>query len=148
VLSIFHLFVFLKSVRFGSYSASFIAKVWSVLYILQTGRRFSPSIGLYRVGFINYVMKEADWNFETLCVFNKKKDKCRLLMMNNSKILRKVQVVAERGRGVKGLIFCPHFQSRSQNCEKRLLSLSCLYVCPSAWNNSAPTGRIFMKFDI
>jgi hypothetical protein len=21
-------------------------------------------------------------------------------------------------------------------------------VCPSAWNNSAPTGRIFMKFDI
>ena len=24
----------------------------------------------------------------------------------------------------------------------------CLSVCPSAWNNSAPTGRIFMKFDI
>jgi hypothetical protein len=23
-----------------------------------------------------------------------------------------------------------------------------MYVCPSAWNNSAPTGRIFMKFDI
>ena len=22
------------------------------------------------------------------------------------------------------------------------------HVCPSAWNNSAPTGRIFMKFDI
>jgi len=21
-------------------------------------------------------------------------------------------------------------------------------VCPSAWNNSAPNGRIFMKFDI
>jgi hypothetical protein len=21
-------------------------------------------------------------------------------------------------------------------------------VCPSAWNNSAPTGRIFMKFDV
>jgi hypothetical protein len=21
-------------------------------------------------------------------------------------------------------------------------------LCPSAWNNSAPTGRIFMKFDI
>ena len=21
-------------------------------------------------------------------------------------------------------------------------------VCPSAWNNSAPTGRIFMKLDI
>jgi hypothetical protein len=24
----------------------------------------------------------------------------------------------------------------------------CLSVCPVAWNNSAPTGRIFMKFDI
>ena len=24
----------------------------------------------------------------------------------------------------------------------------CLSVCPSAWNNSAPSGRIFMKFDI
>ena len=23
-----------------------------------------------------------------------------------------------------------------------------LPVCPSAWNNLAPTGRIFMKFDI
>jgi len=28
-----------------------------------------------------------------------------------------------------------------------LLSLSCLSVLLSAWNNSAPTGRIFMKFD-
>ena len=25
---------------------------------------------------------------------------------------------------------------------------TCLYVCPSAWNNLAPTGRIFMTFDI
>jgi hypothetical protein len=24
----------------------------------------------------------------------------------------------------------------------------CLSVCLSAWNNSAPTGRIFMEFDI
>jgi hypothetical protein len=24
----------------------------------------------------------------------------------------------------------------------------CAFVCPSAWNNSAPTERIFMKFDI
>jgi hypothetical protein len=24
----------------------------------------------------------------------------------------------------------------------------CLSVCPSSWNNSAPNGRIFMKFDI
>jgi len=28
---------------------------------------------------------------------------------------------------------------------KQLLAPSCLSVRPSAWNNSAPTGRIFMK---
>ena len=28
------------------------------------------------------------------------------------------------------------------------LASSCLSVCPSVWNNSALTGRIFMKFDI
>ena len=36
--------------------------------------------------------------------------------------------------------------------EKRLLASSCPparpSVCPSAWNNSAPIGRILMKFDI
>ena len=35
--------------------------------------------------------------------------------------------------------------------EKPLLASSCLSVCPSvrpsAWNVSAPTGRIFMKFN-
>ena len=36
----------------------------------------------------------------------------------------------------------------SQNCEKRLLASSCLSVRLSAWNNSVPTERIFMKFDI
>ena len=42
-------------------------------------------------------------------------------------------------------IICVDFLGRfSHNCEKRLLASSCL----SAWNNSAPTGRIFMKFDI
>jgi hypothetical protein len=35
-----------------------------------------------------------------------------------------------------------------QNCERRLLAWSCLSVCPSAWCNLAPTGRIFIKFDI
>ena len=34
----------------------------------------------------------------------------------------------------------------SQKCDRRLLASSCLSVCPSAWNNSASTGRIFMKF--
>ena len=36
-------------------------------------------------------------------------------------------------------------QALSQNCGKRLLAYSCLSVCPPAWNNSALTGRIFMK---
>jgi hypothetical protein len=40
------------------------------------------------------------------------------------------------------------FWARSQNCENRLLASSCSFVRPSFWNNSAPTGRIFMKFDI
>jgi len=50
----------------------------NLLYIPRTGRRFSPPIRPYRVGFIIYVMKEATWNVETLCVFNQKKDKCQL----------------------------------------------------------------------
>jgi len=40
------------------------------------------------------------------------------------------------------------FQARSQNCEQRLLASSYLSVRPSARNNSAQTGRIFMKFGI
>ena len=44
------------------------------------------------------------------------------------------------------------FEAHLQNCEKRLLASSCLSVRssvrPFAWNNSAPTGWIFMKFDI
>jgi len=45
----------------------------------------------------------------------------------------------------------PHFSARSQNCKWRLLSFVmsvCLSLCLSEWNNSAPTGRIFMKFYI
>jgi hypothetical protein len=34
----------------------------------------------------------------------------------------------------------------SQICEKRLLVLSRLSVCLSAWKNSDTTGRFFMKF--
>ena len=37
------------------------------------------------------------------------------------------------------------FQTPSKNCEKRLLASSCLAVQLFSWNNSAPTGRIFMK---
>jgi len=35
-----------------------------------------------------------------------------------------------------------------QNCGKLLLASSCLSFCPPPQNNSAPTRRIFMKFDI
>jgi len=35
-----------------------------------------------------------------------------------------------------------------QNCEKQLLASSYLSVSPSLWNSLAPTGWIFMKFDI
>ena len=40
------------------------------------------------------------------------------------------------------------FQAPSQSCEKLLLTSSSLAVRPSACNNAALTGRIFMKFDI
>ena len=41
-----------------------------------------------------------------------------------------------------------HMFSRSQNCEKHLLASSCLSLFWSAWNNSAPMGWIFIKFNI
>ena len=40
------------------------------------------------------------------------------------------------------------FQALSQNCEKWLTASSSLSVLLSAWNNLAPTGRIFMKSGI
>jgi hypothetical protein len=43
-------------------------------------------------------------------------------------------------------------QAQSYNCDDWLLALSCSSVCPStplsAWDISAPTGRIFVKFVI
>jgi len=45
------------------------------------------------------------------------------------------------------LRYDPHALALSQNCEKRLLAMSCLSVLPSARNNSAPTTTIFMKCD-
>jgi len=43
-------------------------------------------------------------------------------------------------------------KARSENCEIRLLALSCLSVCSSVclsrWKNWTVTGRIFMKFHI
>jgi hypothetical protein len=42
----------------------------------------------------------------------------------------------------------PTFYTYSQNCKKWLLAPSFLSVCPSAWNDSAPTECIFLKFCI
>jgi hypothetical protein len=39
------------------------------------------------------------------------------------------------------------FQAPSHICEKRIL-LSCLPVCQSAWQNSAATRLVFMKFGV
>jgi hypothetical protein len=52
--------------------------------------------------------------------------------------------------------FCTRFYALSQNCETQLLSAPCLPACLSvclsirlsAWNNSAPIGRIFIQFGI
>ena len=44
--------------------------------------------------------------------------------------------------------FRTRFKASSQNYEKRVLASPCLSVRPPSQNNSAPTGRIFKKFDI
>jgi hypothetical protein len=48
----------------------------------------------------------------------------------------------------KGTFTVPVIRQLSHNCEKQLLASSCVRpsVRMSAWNNSAPIGRIFMKF--
>jgi len=47
------------------------------------------------------------------------------------------------------IYLCLHnFKARSQNCEELLLALSCLSVSVGqSASNSAPTRRIFTKFD-
>jgi len=53
------------------------------------------------------------------------------------------------GPAIKSVVSAD-FYTRSQNCEKRLLASSsvpfrlsvCLSIRLSAWNNSAPTGRM------
>ena len=40
-----------------------------------------------------------------------------------------------------------HFSALSRSCEKLLLDSPCLNVRPNAWNNSAVTAKIFVKFD-
>jgi hypothetical protein len=41
-----------------------------------------------------------------------------------------------------------HFMCFGKIVKSDYLSLSCQPVCPSAWNNSVPTGQILIKFDI
>jgi hypothetical protein len=50
-------------------------------------------------------------------------------------------------RSLSGAIYGP-FIGATQSCEMLLFASSCLSVRPSAWNNSTPTGHIFMKLDI
>jgi len=38
--------------------------------------------------------------------------------------------------------------AHSHNCEKRLFASSCLSVRPYAWNSLAPTGPIFMNYNL
>jgi len=44
--------------------------------------------------------------------------------------------------------FSHKFLGASAKLWKATVSLSCLSVCLSAWNKSAPNGRISLKFDI
>jgi len=43
---------------------------------------------------------------------------------------------------------CEARKNKQSHFEKGLQASPYMSVCPSEWNNSAPTGRIFMKFDI
>jgi hypothetical protein len=43
---------------------------------------------------------------------------------------------------------CVLFQFLGTFTNLRKETTSFMSVCPSAWNNSAPTGRIFMKFHV
>jgi hypothetical protein len=47
---------------------------------------------------------------------------------------------------IKDMVKHLSFLVRSQNYEEPLLASSYLSVRQSAWNNSAPIGRIFIKF--
>jgi len=40
------------------------------------------------------------------------------------------------------------FYALSQKCEKRLWTSLCVFICPYAWNSSAPTGNILSLYDI
>jgi hypothetical protein len=52
--------------------------------------------------------------------------------------------------GVKEDAWCfvSNFKASSRSCEKRILVSSCQSVRLPAWNNSAPSGQIFLKFHI
>jgi len=48
---------------------------------------------------------------------------------------------------VTGKLYDSDFWHLHNNFEKKLLTLSFLSVCLSAWNNSGFMGQVFMKFD-
>jgi len=55
--------------------------------------------------------------------------------------------ITKTGSNILSKAVCTVFQARSQKLRKATVSFV-MSVRPSAWNNSAPTGRLFMKFDI
>ena len=57
-----------------------------------------------------------------------------------------VKGVPSLRRSLSRLFF--YFLVLWHNCAKRLITYSCLSVCPSLWNNSPHTRRIFMEYDI
>jgi len=65
--------------------------------------------------------------------------------MSFLKLIAYLSIMSHRITNHKqGFLFPIIFSERSQNCEKRLLVLSCLSIRLFEWNISDPTGRIFM----
>ena len=74
-----------------------------------------------------------------------------MLTCSAAAVLRLLQQICSTSSFKTGLMWrLDWVWGRSQNCEKRLLASLCLFVSvrQSARNNSAPTGWIFMEFDI
>jgi len=69
---------------------------------------------------------------------------CCVWLIHHSIFIQPVELLMTQIHGKVSLQLFRHLVIS----EKRLLSSSWLPDCLSAWNNSAPTGRIFIKFDI
>jgi len=107
------------------------------------------------------------WRLSNKCLFINQIKLCLgfenftiLFFRNLTAVLIKLPIIGEfpvpyktQSQSVNRLFyFYFHYEAPSENCEKLLLASArlsvCLSVCLYVWNNSAPTGRIFMKFGI